>query len=241
MKRHQFDIFKIILLCCGLSLGCFGAEEGLQVKTSQKIKSDFGWFFGVGIGGGLEKLKAISKTKHEIMSKNFASLVTSGKIGFHHTLRERLQLRYYYSFDMSFNSGHPTRSTLFEKFYQTASAGAYTILRYHMLNLDTLIKAYTFKDASFDVIAGVGMGITNGVYAERHNSTYFLIRNGTFLVDWDMRLNLGARFLFDEKHGFELIAKIPLTSTTINRNLKTNDSLVRRGSAYFTFDYVMQF
>lgn len=241
MKCNRLNqLTKIAFLCCVLSLGCFGAEAETNLRVSQKtIQPDWGWFFGIGLGGGIERFKAITSSKNEIMSQNFASLVASAKIGIYQSLNEKIGLRYYYSFDLSFNPGDPNRSALFSQFYQ--EQGAYTSFKYHMLNVDALFNAYTLEKMDFGIIAGVGIGVTNGVYAERLNSTYFVIKQGILLTDWDMRLNLGARILFDKKYGIELLAKIPLTSTVINHNLETNNDLIRKGSAYFTLDYVMQF
>lgn len=241
MKHNQNKFTKIIFLCSVLVLGCFGADEGLQVKTSQKsIQSDFSWFFGVGLGVGLERLKAITNTKKEFASQNFASLVASAKIGLQQSLTQQISLRYYYSFDISFNPGTPGPSEFFMNSFKR-DVGAYTILKYHMLNIDTLFKAYTFKNIDFGLIAGIGAGLIDGVYAERFNSTYFTLKRGAFLIDWDIRLNLGMQLLFENKHGIELLAKIPLKPTTINTNIVTHNNLVRQGSAYFTLDYVMRF
>lgn len=238
MKCNQNKQIKTIFLCCALSLGCFGAEENLQV-SQKTIKPQSGWFFGIGLGAGVEKLKAITNSKNEIMSKNFASLVTSAKIGFYNSFTQKIGLRYYYSFDLSFNPGDPNPSPLFSQFYQRQ--GAYTIFKYHMLNVDALFDVYASEKMDFGIIAGMGAGITNGIYTKRFHSTYFLSKNGTLFTDWDMRINLGARVLFDKKYGIELLAKIPLTSTVINLNVDTHYELTRKGSAYFTLDYVMQF
>lgn len=238
MKCNQNQQIKIIFLCCALFLGCLEAQDSLQV-SQKTIQPHSGWFFGVGLGGGLERLKATTNSNHKIMSKNFASLLASAKIGFYRSLAQKIDLRYYYSFDLSFNPGQPNRSELFSQFYQ--KRGAYTILEYHMFNVDALFDVYTFENIDLGIIAGMGVGITHGSYGSRLNSTYFLRKNSVLFTEWDIRLNLGTRVLFDKKYGFELLAKIPLTSTIIDRNTITNNKLLRQGSAYFTLDYVMQF
>lgn len=198
------NIMKKIALLSVFTLACFGAPDPttslIQTPKDSPLgnegKKDFGFFFGGGIGGGMQEVKR---------DKTFITLGTIralAKLGAYHELHPLFGLRYYYGLDLGFLKG-------------TAKLGSHFIEQVHTLNLDLILRAYSGKYGAFDLIFGAGWGAS--IY-----NLYYFSANGiadgpfwqsmhdtAFILELQSRINVGMRWMSDSNYGLELMAKIP--------------------------------
>lgn len=226
-----------IILYLALALFCFSApKEETPLKSAQ-----MGWFLGAGLGGGLEKLQS-EGTDLVKNTKNYASLLTSAKIGRYNRFTPLIGLRYYYNLDLSVNFADPQYSPLAEDF------GFFLITQSHTLNTDIILNAYSQGKHSFSFIGGIGLGLAIQTYNQRFETRYgFSQEEGRFTLGLEGRVNLGVQWMFEQKYGLEFMAKIPFTPGMVIEH-KDSGPLVVLGERkitthpyYFTLNFLMEF
>lgn len=223
---QKIFLYALVLFCF------FTPKEALS-------EQQMGWFFGAGLGGGLEKVQAES-TGIQKSIKNYASFLASAKVGRYHYFTQRIGLRYYYNFDLSFNSGNPHSSPFSDK------TGFFFITQAHTLNADAIFNAYSKEDHTFSLIGGIGLGLAIQDYAPRFETRYgFDERDSNrFTAKFQARINLGARWMLKQKYGVEFIAKIPFTSGMVieNLNREFNNKIGKTTTYpyYFTFNFITE-
>lgn len=243
----KINALSKLILCSILVLRCFGDESHEEKKNGQKEpitkeSSNLGWFFGVGLGGGLDKLTNapdVRKNNAKIYY-NFAGIATA-KAGGYYYFHPSLGMRYYYSFDLSMDLGYERDYRVGHKFGIALSSQT------HMLNFDLLFNAYTKEKNAFDLIFGLGFGASITRRDEIFEDfSYSLVygRDTNFLLDLQTRANLGMRWMHNQTYGLELMTKIPLTPARQIDPSGGRDPVWEflRYSRYFslTLDFVME-
>lgn len=195
------------------------------------------WFFGIGLGAGLESIEAsIATPNGDIPRKtNGISATFRGKIGGYHYFspETRLGLRYYYSLDYNSSSrfvGNPWRQY---RAYYTAFI--------HLINLDVLVRIAEIEEHRFDFIGGVAGGLRFST-ANRSNHVYLDGAN-VRSAHLEGEINIGARWMYQKKYGLELMTRIPLNDiTTATKPKPAGNHFFDRLRQYFsmTLDFVVE-
>lgn len=214
----------------------FAAEPDTKNTEGGDTKSQ--WFFGIGLGAGLESIEESIATPHgDIPRKtNGISATFRGKIGGYHYFspETRLGLRYYYSLDYNSSSrfvGNPWRQY---RAYYTAFI--------HLINLDVLVRIAEIEEHRFDFIGGVagGLRLSNG---KRSNHVYLEGRGDIWSPYLTGEINIGARWMYQKKYGLELMTRIPLDGIeTANKPGPAFRHFFDRLRQYFsmTLDFVVE-
>lgn len=237
---------KLIFLCLILTLGCFG-DEIKQVQEEQMKKtredSNTGWFFGVGLGGGLNKITDVPDVRKN-NAKIFQTLDggVSAKIGGYYYPNSFMGMRYYYSLDLGIDSGHRNS-------YRGASGIQYGLgflNQSHLFNYDLMFNTYSREENTIDFILGLGFGASITLYDEAWGENLHIVQYGyptRFLLDLQARANVGIRWMRNQSYGLELMAKIPLTPAKQFDSTNSNGawSFVRYNHYLtLTLDFVME-
>lgn len=245
MELEGNMIKKLIFLCLTLVLSCFGDE--LKVKhhqNEQKIRtrenSNSGWFFGIGLGGGLNHFKLTSLNKSAVSYEDFPSFVTEVQIGGYRYFNEWV-LRYYYSLDLDFNPGKDQYSGLpIQNSTDAIGFSGYSVFYYHMLNLDFILDLYSNSMLDVGMVLGFGGGIIDGRYGPKRHGYYFTKLASYGFINWDIRANAGMRLLFNHKYGVELMMRIMPLTKLINVGVYSGERILRPSSQSLTLNFVME-
>lgn len=236
---------KKIILCSTLILASLSAQpvEKNTIGGGAQSKS-LGWFFGVGLGGGFERLESIWKPNPNITDRIFGIFVMSAKIGGYHSLNPWMNIRYYYNFDLSFNPGDPNdspRQVLYP--YDLKNAGFYMFSQSHTLNTDLLFNLYTHEQQSFGLILGLGIGASIPQFGLRKgNQTWDADDSSGYVIDFQTRINTGFQWKINQRYALELMAKIPITPRTLINPYDKNQKLIKYDPTLnLTFDFVAEF
>lgn len=215
-----------LFLICAVVMGCFAQLQVIENKPETKS----GFFFGAGLGVGANAMKfaGIQNNLSYSEDQSYASFVVSAKVGGYYYFTKMIGLRYYYNLDVNFNPGESEGRAPIEGFYILSGS--------HTLNADAVVNVFASKNIEFAVVGGVGMGLVAGEYGGRYKTVYGPAENN--FVDFEFRFNVGARVMFDQKYGLELMAKLPVTPMT----QVAGDGINYRKSSpyYFTLDFVME-
>lgn len=246
----KINALSKLILCSILTLACFGdellikenkSEQKEQIKPTKEL-SNLGWFFGVGLGGGLDKLTNVPDVRknNAVVYYNFAG-VASTKVGGYYYFHPSLEMRYYYSLDLGTDLGYERDYNFGHRF------GIAFFSQTHMLNFDLLFNAYTQEKNVWDLICGLGFGasiIRHDVIYEGFSYSLIYGWDTDFLLDLQARANLGMRWMYDQRYGLELMTKIPLTPARQIDPSGGRDAVwgFIRYSPYFTLtlDFVME-
>lgn len=236
---------KAIIFCSALILASLSAQPLLEEKSSEneiEPSNSSGWFFGVGLGGGIERLESIWKPNPKISNKTFGIFIASAKIGGYYSFNQWVSTRYYYNFDLSFNPGQPNNSPRQLNVPGIGDVGFYMFAQSHTLNTDFLFNFYTNDDKAFGVILGLGIGASVPQFGVRKGFRTWDIDNASgYVIDFQARINSGFRWAFSQKYALELIAKVPISHKTLINPQGTNQKLIKFDPALnLTLDFVMQ-
>lgn len=219
---------RILAILCAVASLSFA---DLRVDTQEK-KVDIGFFIGGGLGVG-----ANAMTYHMVPNPNgglyaedqsFASFVASVKLGAYHYFTPMIGLRAYYNLDMNI-------VPMNEYSNSSGKYSDYIFSTSHTLNADAIINVFAYNNIDVAVITGLGLGALVGEYNLKNETVY---TTESKFLDFEFRLNIGARAMFNKKYGVEFMAKIPVTpATRINGD---NTSNIKYSPYYFTVDFVME-
>lgn len=215
-------------------------ENSIEGGGEEVKQSD--WFLGVGLGGGVERLESIWKPNPRVTDRWFGIFVVSAKAGGYHSLNPWINIRYYYNFDLSFNPGDPYYSPRQIASLTVKDSGFYMLSQSHTLNADLLLKLYAHNHQSFDLIVGLGLGVSLPQFRVRKGSqTWSLDELAGYVIDFQTRINTGFQWKINQKYALELIAKVPITPRTIIKPSLKDQKLVKYDpSLNLTFDFVMK-
>lgn len=214
---------KKIALYCILMMVCFGAPDTTtqspqnQMAKSQ-IQNQMGWFFGVGLGTGIQTWK-IRYIGQKTGNDRFFLTNATFKIGAYQNFSEIIGLRYYYSLDVGYTQGDSASNVFNNQTTQQhgiRSVGFFIFSQTHMFNIDLIINAYSNENKRLDLIMGAGIGSFVPEYHTREGTRRSEYGNyaSSYAVDLQAHINVGAKMIFDQKYGFELMAKVPVVSPT---------------------------
>ena len=216
-----------------LSMGLCFAE--LSVDTQEK-KFDVGFFVGGGIGIGANAMQYnnVSNSSGGLYEQNqsFASFVASVKVGAYHYFTPTLGLRAYYNLDLN---------VLPLDEYGTAEGTftPYVLSTSHTINADVIYNVFSHNNIDVAVIGGMGLGALAGESMAKSGSVYYKNSSiGDGFLDFEFRLNIGARAMLSKKYGVEFMAKIPVTPATMI--IKDGNKNIKYSPYYFTIDFVME-
>lgn len=225
------------ILYFSLALLCLATPK--EETLSQPLQS--GWFLGAGLGIGLESLRTeefFSKTAILQKSvKNYTSLLASAKIGRYHRFTQLIGLQYYYDFDLSFNPADPHSSPFSD--YD----GFFLITQTHTLNIDAIFNAYSKGKHTLSIISGLGLGLAIQDYSPRLETRYGFASKSDdrFTVKFQTRINLGVRWMLEQKYGVEFLTKIPISPGIVMEGEKSsNPTKLTTHPFYFTLGFVME-
>lgn len=221
-----------VILYFALALFCLAAPK--EETLSQSLQS--GWFLGAGLGIGLENLK-IEGSDAPTSTKNYASFLASAKVGRYHHFTQLFGLQYYYNLDLSFNPADPYSSPF--SYYD----GFFLITQTHTLNVDALFNVYSKGKHALSIISGLGLGLAVQDYSPRFETRYGFSSKSDdrFTVKFQTRINLGVRWMFEQKYGVEFLTKIPISPGMVMEGKKSlNPTKLTTHPFYFTLDFVME-
>lgn len=224
-----------IILYFALALFCFSAPKEETLLQPEQA----GWFLGAGLGIGLEKLQ-IENASFQKNTNTYASLLTSAKIGRYQNFTQLIGLRYYYNLDLSFNFADPHYSPLAE------DSGYFLITQTHTLNADVIFNLYSQGKHRFSLISGMGLGVAIQNYDQRFETRHgFSDLEARFTFGLQGRINLGMQWMFEQKYGLELMAKIPFTPGLTLENQKDSNGKPLFGKITthpydFTLNFIME-
>lgn len=236
-----------VLLCYVFSIACFGATDNKEGSiyggggTNENIvpqETKVGWFFGGGIGYGNETFIDSKLGRRN----SFYSVAASAKIGGYYYFSRSFGLRYYYSYDVSFN---PKLKQAGDKIVSINDIRTSSIFKYHTFNIDAIFNAYSSDKMDIALIGGMGAGLRTGKITPRRDNAYLPagISGGAgyypfFIEDPIVRINAGIRTLLNQKYGIELLANVPLNGSLILETSRVKISLAQSYS--FTLNFVME-
>lgn len=243
MKIKENMAKQLIFLCLIFTFVCFGDEfkntKNEQIRRARQDLSS-GWFVGGGLGGGINHFKLTTYNKSDVSYENFPSFVASAQVGGYHYFNEWV-LRYYYSFDLDFNPGKNQYSNLpIRALYDAMGFSGYSILYYHMLNLDFILDLYSNSTLDVGIILGFGAGIINGRYGPKRYGFYYTSLASYGFINWDIRANAGMRLLFNHRYGVELMARIMPLTKLINVGAWSGEKIFRPSSQALILNFVME-
>lgn len=226
---------KKFLLCSVLVISCFAQLEFIK---EDKAEARSGFFFGADIGVGVNVSSFLLQSANKILYKSnptFPSLVMSGKIGGVSYFTKRYGLRYYYNLDGNLLFGEEKeygKKTGFNQFY--------TLSTTHTLNVDAIFNLFASKNLELSLIGGIGGGIITGECGVR-NQTILSNKDTYRFTNFEFRVNLGTRVMFDQKYGIEFMAKVPVTPTASDVTDGNNPSFtIKTAPYYFSLGFVIE-
>lgn len=214
---------KKIALYCVLIMICFGAPNTAQSPKNQiienQMQNQLGWFFGVGLGTGVQTWK-IRYIGQKTGSDRFLLTNATFKIGAYQNFSEIIGLRYYYSLDVGYTQGDPASNVFDNQNIRQPGiirpVGFFIFSQTHMFNIDLIVNAYSKENKRLDLIMGAGIGSFVPEYHTREGARRSEYSNyaSSYAVDLQAHINVGAKMIFNQKYGFELMAKVPVISPT---------------------------
>ena len=129
-------------------------------------------------------------------------------------------------------------TTLFRSSTAEGTFTPYVLSTSHTINADVIYNVFSHNNIDVAVIGGMGLGALAGEIKAKNESVFYNVDNTSGFLDFEFRLNIGARAMLSKKYGVEFMAKIPVTpATRINGN---NTSNIKYSPYYFTIDFVME-
>lgn len=143
-------------------------------------------------------------------------------------------IEYFYNLDLMFDdslknvdlvniSGQPSLTTHFDIF---------GILSTSTFNVNVIMNAYNGDNFGFGFFAGLGIGVDISKYSGSYYGWFegLGLTTSTYNIDYwgfsfDMRANLGARFIFKDNYALSLNCSIPFLANVIDPTTAVKDNV----------------
>lgn len=223
LKKERFaksfkKAFLILFLSC-LAIPAFSAPNDdanltSQSKSSQteEAKNPYGWFFGVGLNMGVDRVE------YKLKRKNFFTPGGGLKVGGYVNVNSWLSVRSYLGYDVDINP----LFNLDKSLLNLPGKHYYIPYNTYSLNFDLIFNVYTVDKVTVGLILGGEVDWITASFLQRREST-FQVEPNRIYIRTSSRLKFGARAMFGEnkRYGIELIEKI---GENIGSKMTSSDS-----------------
>lgn len=209
LKKERFaksfkKAFLILFLSC-LAIPAFSAPNDdanltSQSKSSQteEAKNPYGWFFGVGLNMGVDRVEYNRKRK------NFFTPGGGLKVGGYVNVNSWLSVRSYLGYDVDINPLFNSDESLFNQ----PGRKYYILYNTYSLNFDLIFNVYTVDKVTVGLILGGEVNLMSMTFDARLESSYQKSPIPYYAIT--SRLKFGARAMLGEnkQYGVEVIERI---------------------------------
>lgn len=186
---------------------------------------------GIGLGGTPSKMMGIVDNKLEDMGLDtHTSFVLSTQLGGITMFNQYFGLEYYYNLDVMFDDSlknKDKRTTItngYGSITQNSHYDVFGVIATSTLNANAVMNVYWSKNFVAGFVAGLGLGFDIASYKgniEHRVENIGIIWRLPFDIDsfgvsFDMRANLGLRFVFQGSYGLSFDVGIPFFANAVD-------------------------
>lgn len=246
---------KTFYSICLLSLSCVSAvslqevedknknfetqdkQEELQTP-SRKDEERTSLLLGIGLGVTQGQMYLISNNKLVDMGlPSYNSFLLNAQIGGMTMWNRYFGIEYFYNLDLMFDDSlkNTDLANISDQSRITTHFYIFGILSTSTFNINAIMNAYNSDNFGFGFVAGLGIGVD----ISKYSGTYYMdmgtiggrnVVSPTYNIDYwgfsfDMRTNLGARFIFKDNYALSLNCSIPFLANVIDPTTAVKDNV----------------
>lgn len=208
------------------------SQESPQAP-SRKDEKRTSLLLGIGLGVTQGQMYLISNDRLVDMGlSSYNSFLLNAQIGGITMWNRYFGIEYFYNLDLMFDNSLKNMDlvNILGQSSLTTHFDIFGILSTSTFNINAIMNAYNGDNFGFGFFAGLGIGVDISKYSGSYYLETNFVTSGDLAYDYwgfsfDMRANLGARFIFKDNYALSLNCSIPFLANVIDPTTAVKDNV----------------